>query len=206
MSSTEQPAVTGDGVTCPDCGSALAADQRYCLNCGWRRGQARVDYETQILRRGQPATAGAPAGAPASGSPQWSPVVAIGAIALLGVFLLLGVLIGKKDNNTTQTVAAQAAPTTTTATTPTDTTASAAEPKAKDKGAKAATAGTAPGQGNVVQGGSGNTEGIQTADTGKSVQENAKSGPDVVATQGTPEKLDPSGQAGGGSDATCIGC
>ena len=204
---TEQPTVNGEGVTCPTCGSALAADQRYCLNCGWRRGEARVDYEKQILGGGVPATAGASAGTPAAGNPQWSPVVAIGAIALLGVFLLLGVLIGKKDNNTTQTVAAQAAPTTTAAATPTDTTATtAAAPEAKDKGAKAATAGTAPGQGNVVQGGSGNTEGIQTADTNKSVQENAKNGPDVVATQGTPEKLDPNGQAGGGSSATCIGC
>ncbi|HEY6638463.1 MAG TPA: hypothetical protein VIZ61_12340 [Solirubrobacterales bacterium] len=203
---TEQPTPAGDGTTCPECGSALAADQRYCLNCGWRRGEARVDYETQILQAGQPATAGAPAGTTGTSNPQWSPLVAIGAIALLGVFLLLGVLIGKKDNDTTQTVAAQAAPTTTTATTPTDTTATAAAPKANDKGAKAATADTAPGSGNVVQGGSGNTEGIQTADTNKSVQENAKSGPDVVATQGTPEKLDPGGQAGGGSDATCIGC
>jgi hypothetical protein len=116
------------------------------------------------------------------------------------------VLIGKKDNNTTQTVAAQAAPTTTTAATPTtDTTAAA---PAKDKGGNkaAAAAGTAPGAGNVVQGGTGNTEGIQTADTNKSVQENAKNGPDVVATGGAPEKLDPNGQAGGGSGATCIGC
>ena len=39
-----------------------------------------------------------------------------------------------------------------------------------------------------------------------SVQENAKNGPDVVATQGKPEALDPGGQAGGGSSATCIGC
>src|SRR5262249_52461117 len=146
---------------------------------------------------------------PAAGTnPQWSPLVAIGAIALLGVFLLLGVLIGKKDNGTTQTVAAQAAPTTTAAAAaPTPTTASAT-PKAKDRGAsnKAASASTGPGAGNVVQGGSGNTEGIQTADTNKSVQDNAKSGPDVVATGGAPEKLDPNGQAGGGSGATCIGC
>jgi hypothetical protein len=204
--STEQPGAAGDGGTCPECGSALAADQRYCLNCGWRRGNARVDYETQILRGGQPATAGVPAAIAAPSGPQWSPVLAIGAVALLGVFLLLGVLIGKNDNGTTQTVAAQAAPTTTTATTPTDTTAATPAPKANEKGPKAASAGTAPGQGAVVQGGSGNTEGIQTADTNKSVQENAKNGPDVVATGGTPEKLDPSGQAGGGSSATCIGC
>jgi hypothetical protein len=205
--STEQPGAAGNAGACPECGSALAADQRYCLNCGWRRGNARVDYETQILGGGQPATAGALAATPVPSNPQWSPVLAIGAIALLGVFLLLGVLIGKNDNGTTQTVASQAAPTTTTATTPTDTTAGAVAPTAKDKGAKAtAAADTAPGAGNVVQGGSGNTEGIQTADTNASPQENAKNGADVVATGGAPEKLDPTGPAGGGSGATCIGC
>jgi len=133
--------------------------------------------------------------------------MAIGAIALLGVFLPLGVLIGKKDNNTTQTVAAQAPATTTTAATPTTDTTAAAPSKSKGKGGnKAAAAATAPGAGNVVQGGTGNTQGIQTADTNKSVQDNAKNGPDVVATGGAPEKLDPNGQAGGGSGATCIGC
>jgi hypothetical protein len=200
----ERPTAGSEGETCAQCGSALAPDQRYCVNCGLRRGEPRVDYQTQMTGTGQPAMAAGPA--PAASSTQWSPVMAIGAIALLGVFLLLGVLIGKKDNNTTQTVAAQAAPTTTTAATPTtDTTAAA---PAKDKGGNkaAAAAGTAPGAGNVVQGGTGNTEGIQTADTNKSVQENAKNGPDVVATGGAPEKLDPNGQAGGGSGATCIGC
>jgi hypothetical protein len=200
----EQSTAGNEGETCAQCGSALAADQRYCLNCGLRRGEARVDYETQMMHTGQPAVAGAPAPTP-SGS-QWSPVMAIGAIALLGVFLLLGVLIGKKDNNGTQTVAAQAAPTTTTAVAAPTTDTTAAAP-AKDKGgSKAAAAATAPGAGNVVQGGSGTAEGIQTADPNKSVQDNAKNGPDVVATGGAPEKLDPSGQAGGGSGATCIGC
>jgi hypothetical protein len=131
-----------------------------------------------------------------------SPLFAVGTIALLGIMLLLGVLIGKDNNGTTQTVAAQAPVTTTTASTPTDTTATTAS---KNKSAKGG-AGTAPGQGNVVQGGSGSTQGIQTANTNASPQEQAKSGPDVVATQGAPEKLDPNGQAGGGSGATCIGC
>jgi hypothetical protein len=191
-----------EGDTCEQCGSVLATDQRYCLNCGRRRGEARVDYERRLA--GAPPAANGNVVPVRAANPQWSPVVAIGAIAVLGVMLLLGVLIGKKDNNTTQTVAAQAAPTTTTAATPTtDTTATTAS---KKKAAKGAAAGTAPGSGNVVQGGSGSTQGIQTADTSKSVQENAKNGPDVVATQGAPEKLDPSGQAGGGSSATCIGC
>ncbi len=163
----EQPNLGNQGETCPECGSALAADQRYCLNCGFRRGEARVDYTTQVMRDGQPATAGGPAGATAA-NPQWTPVVAIFAIAVLGVMLLLGVLIGN--------------------------------------GKGAAGAATVPGQGNVVQGGSGDTKGIATADTNASAQQNVKNGPDVVATQGAPEKLDPGGQAGGGSAATCIGC
>jgi hypothetical protein len=195
------PIVGQEGDTCEQCGSVLAADQRYCLNCGWRRGEARVDYEARLNTGLQPAN-GAVA-APASANPQWTPAFAILAIALLGVMLLLGVLIGKKGNNGTQTVAAQAAPTTTTAAAPTDTTATTASTDKKAaKGASAA----APGHGNVVQGGSGSTQGIQAANTNASTQQNAKNGPDVVATQGKPEALDPGGQAGGGSSATCIGC
>ena len=196
------PAVGREGETCEQCGSVLATDQRYCLNCGWRRGEARVDYERRLNGGVQPAVNGAVA-TPAPAAQQWTPAFAILAIALLGVMLLLGVLIGKKGNDDTQTVQAQAAPTTTTAAAPTDTTATTASNAKADKGGGA---GTAPGSGNVVQGGSGNTEGIETANTGASPQENAKSGPNVVATQGSPEKLDPGGQAGGGSGSTCIGC
>jgi hypothetical protein len=191
-----------EGDTCEQCSSVLATDQRYCLNCGWRRGESRVDYETRLNGGSQPAANGAVATAAAPSS-QWSPIVAIGAIGLLGVMLLLGVLIGKKGNDNPQTVAAApVAITATTASTPTDTTATtASNTKAKKGGG-----GTTPGAGNVVQGGSGNTDGIQAANTNASPVQNAKSGPDVVATQGAPEKLDPNGQAGGGSAATCIGC
>jgi hypothetical protein len=205
-SSTETlglPVVGQEGETCEQCGSVLATDQRYCLNCGRRRGESRVDYESRLNSGVQPAN-GAVAASSATGNPQWTPVFAILAIALLGVMLLLGVLIGKKGNNNgTQTVAAQAAPTTTAAAAPTDTTATTAS-NTKAKAAKGG--GTAPGAGNVVQGGSGSTEGIQSANTGASTQQNAKNGPDVVATQGKPAPLDPNGQAGGGSSATCIGC
>jgi hypothetical protein len=194
------PVVGQEGDTCEQCGSVLATDQRYCLNCGWRRGEARVDYERRLAGGAQPVANGTVAAAHAA-NPQWTPVVAIGAIAVLGVMLLLGVLIGKKDNNGTQTVAAQAPATTTTAAAPTNTTASTASKTKPGKGK-----GAAPGQGNVVQGGSGSTAGIQAANPNASVQQNAKNGPDVVATQGKPAALDPKGQAGGGSSATCIGC
>ena len=196
------PVVGQEGDTCEQCGSMLATDQRYCLNCGWRRGESRVDYEQRLNGGVQPAN-GAVAATPVSQNAQWTPAFAILAIALLGVMLLLGVLIGKKGNGNTQTVAAQAAPTTTAAAAPTtDTTATTASNTKAGKGG----GGSAPGQGNVVQGGSGSTAGIQAANTGASTQQNAKSGPNVVATQGKPAALDPGGQAGGGSSATCIGC
>ena len=201
------PVLGKEGDTCEQCGSALAVDQRYCLNCGWRRGETRVDYETR-LNGGAAASNGAtaPNGAVATATPasqQWTPAFAILAIALLGVMLLLGVLIGKKGNDNTQTVAAQAAPTTTTAAAPTPTTATTAS---NNKAAKGGGSGTAPGEGNVVAGGTGSTNGVATADTSKSPLENAKNGPDVVATGGDKAPLDPNGAAGGGSDATCIGC
>jgi uncharacterized OB-fold protein len=211
MASSEQmaetvnlPTLGEEGDACAQCGSVLAVDQRYCVNCGTRRAETRVNYRRQLAGNGAQPTV--PSGGAATAAPQWSnPIVAIGAIAVLGVMLLLGVLIGN-DNDGQQVVAGAAAPTvasTPTETTPADTTAAA--PAAKKDAAA-----TAPGSGNVVQGGSGSTEGVAAADTSKqgggSVLENAKSGPDQVATQGAPEKLDPGGQAGGGSGATCIGC
>jgi hypothetical protein len=198
------PRVGEEGDVCARCGSVLATDQRYCLNCGWRRGEARVDYQTRMMNGAQPATAPPPA--QASGFQQ-SPIFAVGTIALLGIMLLLGVLIGKDDNNTTQ-VAAQAPATTTTASTPTET--SATTPRKK----KAAKGGTAAGQRNVEKGGSGSAEGVATVDT-QALEEAARSGqgaqagknlPNQVATPGETEELDPNGQAGGGSSATCIGC
>lgn len=201
-----------EGETCESCGAELATDQRYCLNCGNARTERRVDYEGYLGANGQPAANGVPQAVPAGtpgalGPPvlqQWSPITAIGTVALLGVMLLLGVLIGKDDEGGSQTVAAAAAPTTTAAAAPTATTASTtkAEKSAKGKGADS----SIPGQGNVVQGGSGDTTGIAAADPNASELENAKNGPDVVATQGEKEQLDPNGEAGAGSDAVCIGC
>ncbi len=146
------PVVGQEGDTCEQCGSALATDQRYCLNCGRRRGESRVDYEQRLNGGTYTANGAAPAAPVATGNSQWTPGFAILAIALLGVMLLLGVLIGKKGNNNTQTVPAQAAPTTTSAAAaPTDTTATTASKTAKS--AKGGGSGTAPGAGNVVQGG-----------------------------------------------------
>ena len=198
------PVLGEEGDTCEQCGSVLATDQRYCLNCGARRGESRVDYEQRLAANGAQPTLNGAAPAAQGASGQWTPALAIGAIALLGIMLLLGVLIGKNNNNKTQTVAAQGTTTTAAAatapTTSTPTTATTAAAKTPPAGG-----GTAAGQGNVDKGGSGNTSGIATANTNASEVQNAKNGPGQVATGGQHAALDPNGQAGGGSGAVCIG-
>lgn len=98
-------------MSCPSCGAALAEDQRYCLNCGQRQGEARVDFrrhlEPKALATKEPAEstngAGSPtviapiATEPQPGRPQrdYAPLAAAGGIAVLGVMLLIGVLIGR---------------------------------------------------------------------------------------------------------------
>jgi hypothetical protein len=199
------PALGDEGDACAECGAGLATDQRYCLNCGTRRGAARLDYEPMLF--GNAAAAAGPAmaaaGPGASGRipavREWNPITAVGAIAVLGVMLLLGVLIGRDDNNTTTQSAATPAAATTTAT-PTATTAAAPTKTPKKAGA---------GPNAAVAGGSGSTEGIASATTigktGQDLVDASKNSPDVVATEGDPEQLDPNGKPGGGSSATCIG-
>lgn len=99
-------------MNCPSCGAALAEDQRYCLNCGQRQGDARVDFrrhlEPKALATKEPPTeskngSGSPGAlAPVAAGPQpekpqrdYAPLAAAGGIAVLGIMLLIGVLIGR---------------------------------------------------------------------------------------------------------------
>ncbi|HEX5989433.1 MAG TPA: zinc ribbon domain-containing protein [Solirubrobacterales bacterium] len=105
-------------MTCPSCGAALADDQRYCLNCGRRQGEPRVDFrrhlETEDAATKGPTpvagAAGAPAEAPepAPQKPQrdYAPLAAAGGIAVLGIMLLIGVLIGRGTGNSNDSAAA----------------------------------------------------------------------------------------------------
>ena len=217
--STEPPTETlgQEGDACSQCGAALATDQRYCLNCGAARAEPRLDFQKflrpEATAAGAPAPAAAPTGAAMSASnPQWSPAFAVLGIALLGVMLLLGVLIGKDDDpgDGGRGRRRRRRPRRRPPTAPPPDAAAAAPTDAAPKGTDV------PGGDKAVQGGSGSTEGIPTTDLG-ALEEAAKGGnaaqqeaskkiPDVVATNGEKVPLDPSGQAGGGSDATCIGC
>ena len=47
-----EPRLGEPGEACAECGSPLAADQRYCLECGTRRGDPRLDYGNYLKNGG----------------------------------------------------------------------------------------------------------------------------------------------------------
>lgn len=92
---------------CTACGAPLAHDQRYCVECGERRGQVRFPAA-------QPVTEANTRPTPAA-QPRRRPVISSGTtlVAGVGVLLLaigLGFLIGHNNNNNTNTQRASAPP------------------------------------------------------------------------------------------------
>ena len=177
----ELPKLGDQGDSCPECGSVLATDQRYCLNCGWRRAEPRVDY-TRELTQVTPAVAGGP-GAVLIGNDNDDPQVISGAAA-----------------PATTTTAAAAVPTTPTTATPTKTAskAPATAPGAGqvEKGGSGSTEGVGTADLGALE---------EAAKEGKGKDAGAAL-PDQVATQGEQVAQDPNGPVGGGSGSTCIGC
>jgi hypothetical protein len=102
---------------CPTCGSSLATGQRYCLECGARTGDPPASYET-IAAPSPPTVAASPAPPPRSSDV--SPFAIVLGVALLGGMLLIGVLLGRgsddSSQNTPQVVTVSSATTTPTAT------------------------------------------------------------------------------------------
>jgi hypothetical protein len=90
------PILGPEGETCAECGASLAVDQRYCLECGTRRGGARVPFGAMLTpaapEPGDP-TAPVPPGRP-RGS-EWTPLTAIGLVAVIALILLAGILVGQ---------------------------------------------------------------------------------------------------------------
>jgi hypothetical protein len=213
------------GEPCQECGAPLAADQRYCLNCGKRRGGPRVDY-TQVVgdvKSEAPEPAGGQAHA-GSSSPDadekqerdYAPLAAVGGIAILGLMLLVGVLIGKGNNQTT----AAPAPIVTVGETAggagkseadkSETT--AAKPKQAEK--KTAQTGAKQVEGGLTGTAARNSDATVQATTddlealegksGESYEESVKKLPDKIATPGAPPPIDKTKAAGGGGSAETI--
>ncbi|HET8862686.1 MAG TPA: zinc ribbon domain-containing protein [Solirubrobacterales bacterium] len=212
-----------EGEPCRECGAPLAADQRYCLNCGRRRGEPRIDFESQVPPRG---TASVNGGSPASSQPvvlaarqpseekgpqrDYTPLAAVGGIAVLGVMLLIGVLIGKGDSGGTATtpapVVVQGGEVGSGKTAANE---EAGEGKTEAKQAKA----KGSKKGGTVKGGSTNTGNAPVASdeelqklqeqSPQEYSENSAKLPDEIATGGAPPPED--GKApGGGSKGTAI--
>lgn len=139
---TDQTAVLPEPQTvaerCTGCGKPMAEDQRYCLNCGKRRGKARVEFENYLPEAGGTAGGNGAPPPPAQGEvrmvppedpdlrPEREVTPLMAAVGLCGVaaILLLGVLIGRSGGGnegsaTPQFIASTGLPPTSTSSTST---------------------------------------------------------------------------------------
>ena len=91
---------------CSNCQAPLASDQRYCVNCGERRGKARFSY---VAESTQVATADTASAAAAPARPRMvSGLNFIAGIATLLLAMGVGVLIGEGVKNNKQVPVASA--------------------------------------------------------------------------------------------------
>ncbi len=202
-----------DELRCRDCGARLAEDQRYCLNCGQRQGEPRIDFRQYEVPAVQPQDV-EPVASSSEEKParDYTPLAAVGGIAVLGVMLLIGVLIGKGDGGGTVTVPAPVVVQggdADSGKTASDEEAGGAL-KESSKQAKASGGGKDSG---AVKGGSTDTgkapvasdEALQQLKEGTPEEkaENSANLPDEIATPGAPPPED-SKAPGGGSKGTAI--
>ncbi|HEV7564199.1 MAG TPA: zinc ribbon domain-containing protein [Solirubrobacterales bacterium] len=108
------PMVGGSGEKCPSCGAALAPGQRYCLECGHRRGDPRLPFMDAVVFMeaiNKPQTPAAPPPQARESRPRGISANAslIAGIATLVLAIGVGVLIGRSGDNGSAT-AANAAP------------------------------------------------------------------------------------------------
>jgi hypothetical protein len=103
-------AAFGSNDSCPNCGARMAADQRYCLNCGHRRGEPRLPFMDAVVfmesMSGPGGTAGSPPPPPPAQSGgsagRWNANAAlIAGVATLVLAIGVGFLIGRSghENN-----------------------------------------------------------------------------------------------------------
>lgn len=205
------PSLGAHGEPCPGCGAPLAADQRYCLNCGRRRGAPRVDYRHYMGRTDPAAEASAPQSAgPAVEEPvkqqrDYAPLAAVGGIAVLGLMLLIGVLIGKGNSDTASV------PTQQVIRVPATGGESSGEGGATSKNAgagfggggnsakkaKKASNGGGANTGNAVKASEGDLENLSN-ESGESYEKQSENLPNEIATPGAPPPIDKSTAPGGG--------
>lgn len=88
-----RPTVSSAGAHCAACGAPLAPDQRYCVECGQRRGPTRPPF---LERVGQPQQESSSSSPPPRRKPRIHPNTAlIAGIGTLMLAMATGVLIGR---------------------------------------------------------------------------------------------------------------
>jgi hypothetical protein len=95
------------GDRCANCDATLAADQRYCLNCGERRGRTRFAAGSAPVPSGSVTTTTTTVAEPVVARRNSAGITLIAGIATLILAMGVGVLIGQNNNApVTQTRAA----------------------------------------------------------------------------------------------------
>jgi len=221
------------GEHCAACGAALAADQRYCLNCGVRRAESRVPFPESLnggaggaapAGGGSVAAAGgtgadpgavaaaaapAPAPAPAKAKRSWADRDLL--LPVLGTALLaiaVGILIGRSgasDTINTKAPVVNVAPQASAGAAPAATTADASTDAAADAGADGKTAKAAKTTTEkAAPPANVSKSDLQNTATGKDYVNKSKKLPTEVSLGGTAPPKD-NKPAGGGAEAETIG-
>ncbi|WP_445151690.1 hypothetical protein [Baekduia sp. Peel2402] len=224
MTDPNRPLLGEPNAPCRSCGAPLAADQRYCLQCGARRAEARLPF-LEILARQVPAAAAA---APettvtrttSSGPASWLGRVSTNAAAVAGVACLLlalgvGVLIGglgsddaSAGNNAAPQIitvgGSAAAPAAATTSAPASTTAPAATDTADDDTATKFSKKKASSSSKSDSKASSEVKDLDKA-SGDDYTKKSEKLPKTLGTGGEPPPVDKSKPIGGGSDTEEIG-
>jgi hypothetical protein len=221
-----RPLLGEPNAPCRSCGAPLAADQRYCLQCGTRRAEARLPF-LDILAQQVPAAAAAQTSTTTTtqrGPAAWLGRMSTNAAAVAGVACLLlalgvGVLIGGLGSDDSSAASATpqvisvggAAPAAAAA--PSTATPAATDAAAGDAGASDAKS-SSKAKSSKKDASSGSGDSKATNSTVKNLDKTSGSDyskksaklPKTVGTGGKAPPKDTSGKAiGGGSDVETIG-
>jgi pyruvate/2-oxoglutarate dehydrogenase complex dihydrolipoamide acyltransferase (E2) component len=203
-------------ITCRACGAPLAADQRYCLQCGTRHGDARLPFLEILARQMPPAEpATTTTTVRPTGPAAWLGRMSANAAAVAGVGCLLlalgvGVLIGGLGSDDSSAASAGAPQIITVG----GSAPAAAVAPVATSSAPAATETTAENAPKAKKKSSASDDATSTSSavkdlnktSGSDYAKKAEKLPKTLGTGGAPPPKDTSGKAiGGGSDTEEIG-
>jgi hypothetical protein len=210
------PTLGSQGEPCAGCGAPLAADQRYCLECGMRRADARIPFRDVLARQSGPPRAPVVSGYAEPNRGPSGVMFLVGLVCLL-LALGVGVLIGRSGDDTPTAASPApapqvisvggAAPAATTpaatSTTPADTSSSSGSPSSSSGSSKDSSSSSSS---KASSGSKATNKDVQDLDksSGSDYEKKSSKLPKTVGTGGKPPPKDDK-PAGGGTDFQDIG-